>query len=47
MIEGIDYIKLDDEDLKKLHEEMLQLLIELDKICQKITYRIFSQEERY
>ncbi|MCY7484464.1 LicD family protein [Paenibacillus alvei] len=35
MIEGIDYIKLDDEDLKKLHEEMLQLLIELDKICQK------------
>lgn len=35
MIEGIDYIKLNDEDLKKLHEEMLQLLIEVDKICKK------------
>lgn len=32
MIEGIDYIKFNDEELKKLHEEMLQLLIEVDKI---------------
>lgn len=35
MKQGIDYLKLKDEHLKKLQKEMLSLLIEVDRICNK------------
>ncbi|RNB90105.1 LicD family protein [Brevibacillus nitrificans] len=37
---GVDYLKLNDDQLKQLQEEMLPLLIEIDRICRKhnITY---------
>jgi len=38
---GIDYIKLNDEQLKKLQNEMLQLLVEVDRICRKNNIQYF------
>ncbi|WP_438348857.1 LicD family protein [Paenibacillus sp. FA6] len=41
MIQEIDYIELNDEQLKKLQKEMLSLLIEVDRICNKHNIRYF------
>ncbi|WP_028593781.1 LicD family protein [Paenibacillus assamensis] len=41
MRQGIDYIKLTDEQLKKLQMEMLSLLIEVDRICKKHNIRYY------
>lgn len=35
MIAGKEYIKLNETQLKKLHGELLQLLVEVDRICKK------------
>ncbi|MCM3238359.1 LicD family protein [Heyndrickxia oleronia] len=38
---GIDCLELNDEQLKKLQQEMLSLLIEVDRICKKNNIKYF------
>ena len=35
------YIKLNDDELKKLHQDLLPILLELDRICKKHNIRYF------
>ena len=36
-----DYIKLKEKDLKRLHQDLLPILLELDRICKKHNIRYF------
>ncbi|WP_028547139.1 LicD family protein [Paenibacillus taiwanensis] len=41
---GVDYIKLNDEQLKQLKMEMFSLLIEVDRICEKHNIQYFLSD---
>ncbi|WP_077619686.1 LicD family protein [Bacillus sinesaloumensis] len=41
MKQGIDYIKLNEEQLKKLHADLLILLLEVDRICKRYDIQYF------
>ncbi len=36
-----EYIKLNEDDLKRLHQDLLTILLELDRICKKYNIRYF------